>query len=161
MTAQSLVGYFMGRADTDSARSVARLTCYWSLATGTALCLFMIVFRDAVAWLLVPAGAMAAFHPGWLTAAFMQPVSSLAFATDGIHWGAGDFRYLRNAMVAAVFCGSAAVLAVEWLMPQPVLVWIWLAATLWTSVRAGFGIARIWPGIGHAPLWRDTEGLTD
>lgn len=152
ITAQSLVGYFMGRADHDSARAVARLTCFWSFGTGTVLCMFMIVFQHGIAWLLVPAGALTAFYPGWITAALMQPVSSLAFATDGIHWGAGDFRYLRNAMVVAVCAGCAAVIIIEWQMPQPVLVWIWLAATLWTTVRAGFGLIRIWPGIGSAPL---------
>lgn len=154
ITAQSLVGYFVGRSDRDTARSVARLTCFWSIGTGAALCLGMILFRAQVAWLLVPAGAVAVFHPGWLTAALMQPLSSLSYATDGIHWGTGDFRFLRNAMVIASLCGVAAVIGIEQVRPEPALVWIWLAATLWTSIRAGFGIARIWPGIGDAPLNR-------
>ena len=29
---------------------------------------------------------------------------------------------------------------------------VWLVSAAWTTVRAGFGLARIWPGIGAAPL---------
>jgi len=28
----------------------------------------------------------------------------------------------------------------------------WLAAAGWTAVRAVFGVARIWPGVGATPL---------
>ncbi len=36
-----------------------------------------------------------------LAALLFQPINAFAFATDGIHWGTGDFRYLRNAMLGA------------------------------------------------------------
>ena len=29
---------------------------------------------------------------------------------------------------------------------------VWLITGAWIAVRAGFGIARVWPGFGHAPL---------
>ena len=32
------------------------------------------------------------------------------------------------------------------------LAWIWLVSAAWISVRATFGLLRIWPGIGRAPL---------
>ena len=81
----------------------------------------------------------------------MQPLNALAFATDGIHWGTGDFRYLRNAMVAATGLGSFAVLLIDESVPQA-LTWIWIITGLWVAIRAGFGVARIWPGIGDSPL---------
>ncbi|MCZ7668111.1 MAG: hypothetical protein M5U34_13410 [Chloroflexi bacterium] len=41
------------------------------------------------------------FYAAWLMSAFIQPVNALAFVTDGVHWGTGDFAYLRNGMFVA------------------------------------------------------------
>eukprot|EP00828_Plagiopyla_frontata_P045753 TRINITY_DN7922_c0_g1_i1.p1 TRINITY_DN7922_c0_g1~~TRINITY_DN7922_c0_g1_i1.p1 ORF type:complete len:339 (-),score=93.10 TRINITY_DN7922_c0_g1_i1:852-1868(-) len=152
ITGQSLVGYFLGARDVFQARRVAKIVCWWSLGTGFVLGCFMLLGQDFVAWLLVPPTAYAVFGPGWVVVALSQPVGALSFATDGIHWGTGDFRYLRNAMVAATLVGGAVVLLIESMHPEHVLVYIWLATGLWTLVRAGFGLIRIWPGIGQAPL---------
>ncbi len=152
ITGQSLVGYFLGARDAFQARRVAKVVCCWSVGTGVVMGSLMLLGEDLVAWLLVPPAAYAVFGPGWIVVALLQPVGALSFATDGIHWGTGDFRYLRNAMIMATLCGGAAVLLVESLHPAPVLVYIWLATALWTLVRAGFGVIRLWPGIGQAPL---------
>ncbi|WP_338666669.1 MATE family efflux transporter [Pseudodesulfovibrio methanolicus] len=152
ITGQSLVGYFMGADERDKAREVAKLVCWWSFGTGVALCLAMLLGTEMVAWLLVPPAAYAVFGPGWVVVSLSQPIGSLSFATDGIHWGTGDFAYLRNSMLVASAVGGACVLAVEISRPQHVLVYIWLASALWTFIRAGFGLARIWPGVGNAPL---------
>ena len=151
ITGQSLVGYFLGARDSFQARRVAKVVCIWSLGTGFVLGCLMLLGQDLVAWLLVPPTAYAVFGPGWVVVALSQPIGALSFATDGIHWGTGDFRYLRNAMIVATLVGGVAVLLVESWRPEPVLVYIWLATGLWTLVRAGFGIVRIWPGIGQAP----------
>jgi len=152
ITGQSLVGYFWGASDRFQARRVARSVCLWSVGTGVAMCIGMILGEQGAAWLLVPPTAHGVFGPGWIVVALMQPVGSLSFATDGIHWGTGDFRYLRNAMIVASFIGGACVLIIDAFHLPNVLVLIWLSTALWTMVRAGFGIARIWPGVGHAPL---------
>jgi MATE family multidrug resistance protein len=152
ITGQSLVGYFLGSGDTDKARDVARLVCWWSFGTGVVLCAAMLLGTDMVAWLLVPPAAYAVFGPAWIVVSLSQPIGSLSFATDGIHWGTGDFGYLRNSMLAASAVGGLCVLAVEFIRPPQVLVYIWLASALWTFIRAGFGLVRIWPGLGNAPL---------
>ncbi|MBG0789260.1 MAG: MATE family efflux transporter [Desulfovibrionaceae bacterium] len=152
ITGQSLVGYYLGADDRVQARRVARTVCLWSLGTGVALCVGMIAGERGVAWLLVPPAAHAVFGPGWLVVSLMQPVGALSFATDGIHWGTGDFRYLRNSMLVASVAGGACVLAVDALRPDGVLVYIWLATAVWASVRAAFGLVRVWPGVGQAPL---------
>jgi MATE family multidrug resistance protein len=152
ITGQSLVGYFLGADNLAQARRVAGRVCLWSLGTGVALACAMLIGQEAVAWLLVPPAAIGVFGPAWVVVSLMQPVGALSFATDGIHWGTGDFRYLRNAMVAAsVVCGGL-VWWLEWLRPPQVLVVIWWITVLWTAMRAGFGMARIWPGSHHAPL---------
>ena len=30
--------------------------------------------------------------------------------------------------------------------------WLWAMVILWLVVRAAFGLVRIWPGVGEAPL---------
>lgn len=112
----------------------------------------MLLGQQAVAWLLVPPAAVGVFAPAWIVVALSQPIGSLSFATDGIHWGTGDFRYLRNAMIIASLLSGTAVLIIESLRPGNLLVYVWLATMLWTFIRAGFGLARIWPGVGDAPL---------
>lgn len=154
ITGQSLVGFFLGARDVLHARQVARVVCLWSFGTGIVLCIGMVLGQEGVAWLLVPPTAYGVFGPAWLVVSFMQPVGSLSFATDGIHWGTGDFCYLRNAMIVASVVGGAAVVVIEMVQPTPILVFIWLATVLWTMIRAGFGLLRIWPGVGHAPLGR-------
>jgi len=152
ITGQSLVGYFLGARNVPQARRVAEVVCLWSMGTGAALGGLMLAGQDFVAWLLVPPLAVGEFGPGWVVLALSLPVGALSFATDGIHWGTGDFRYLRNAMLVASAVGAAHVLLIEHLHPAHAMVHIWLASTLWTALRGGFGIIRIWPGVGRAPL---------
>jgi len=152
ITGQSLVGYFLGARDVFQARRVAKSVCWWSVGTGLAMCLCMLLGQQWVAWLLVPPTAYSVFGPAWIVVALFQPIGSLSFATDGIHWGTGDFRYLRNAMIVASVISGAIVYVVEWVHPASILVYIWLATALWTFIRAGFGLVRIWPGVGQAPL---------
>ncbi|BCS86987.1 MATE family efflux transporter [Pseudodesulfovibrio sediminis] len=152
ITGQSLVGFFLGSNDRFQAKRVAKSVCLWSFGTGVAMCVLMLLGQEGVAWLLVPPAAYGVFAPGWIVVALTQPIGSLSFATDGIHWGAGDFRYLRNSMIIAVAVSCVCILAIKAIHPDHVLVYIWLTTALWTFIRAGFGFVRIWPGIGKAPL---------
>lgn len=156
LTGQSLVGYFLGAKNRFMARNVAGLVCFWSVVTGCILCTGMIIGQQQMIWLLVTEEAVAVFIPAWWVVAFTQPIGSLSFATDGIHWGAGDFRYLRNAMLLASTVGAIMILVVEAVRPDDVLVYVWLATAAWTLVRATLGLLRIWPGIGKAPLGRQS-----
>jgi multidrug resistance protein, MATE family len=151
VTGQSLVGYFFGAQTRLHARRVAALTCGWSLAVGAILGLAMLVGREALELLLVPASARGAFTAAWIIAAVALPINALAFATDGVHWGTGDFRYLRNAMIIATGIGATLLLLIDVGAPGA-LTLIWIVTALWGMIRAGLGMARIWPGVGAAPL---------
>jgi MATE family multidrug resistance protein len=89
--------------------------------------------------------------PAWLAAAAAQPISALSFATDGIHWGTGDFRYLRNVVVLATGCGVIAIQLLDLNQPDS-FTRIWLIVAFWILIRGLLGVLRIWPGIGKAPL---------
>lgn len=148
-TVQSLVGYFYGQGSVSWARKVARAGMWWSLGTGAILGALMWLGRGLVIDLMVPAASVSIFLPAWAISAASQPVNSLAFLTDGAHLGTGDYRFLRNAMLAATAVGVAAI----WLTGSATgagLSWIWIATGLWVFVRAVFGLARIWPGFGRS-----------
>ena len=112
--------------------------------------------RGSIIGLLVPESAASVFLPAWAISSISQPVNSLAFLTDGAHWGTGDYRYLRNAMMVATLTGIIGILLIPPDNPSP-LFWIWVATGGWVIVRAGFGILRIWPGIGRNVVWQPIE----
>ncbi|HEY8514621.1 MAG TPA: MATE family efflux transporter [Candidatus Binatia bacterium] len=152
-TAQTLVGYFLGARRTALARRVAAVGCRWGVATGVLLAVAMLASREQVAWLLVPTAAQAAFASAWTVAALAQPLNALSFVTDGVHWGTGDFRWLRNAMLLATASGAVALAMID-VHGARALLDVWLVTAAWIAIRAAFGIVRVWPGVGSAPLAR-------
>ena len=160
VSGQSLVGFFIGANNLAQARRVARYVCLWSFGTGCLLCIAMLAGSGAMAWLLVPPEAVSVFGPAWLAVALLQPLSAMTFATDGVHWGTGDFRYLRNAMATATAVGAGCVIYADAMGHEPLLVWVWLGTGVWTVLRAGFGLARIWPGWSNSPLASERKKFT-
>ena len=147
VTGQSLVGYFLGGERIRSARKVARIVCLWSVWSGCLLGFVLWLGSGFVVDLLVPPSAASYFHSAWIVAIAVQPLNALAFATDGLHWGSGDYRYLRNAVILATGAGAAGLLA-----GPHALDWIWIMTAVWISVRATLGVIRIWPGVGNSPF---------
>lgn len=148
--AQSLVGYFHGAGRRAMTRRVAAVTCLWSLGTGALLAAAMALATPAVTAAFVPETARAVFPIAWWIAVASQPINALSFATDGLHWGTGDYRFLRNGMGAATLLGGAGLLLFVTLGGAG-LGGVWLATTLWIAVRAVLGVLRVWPGIGRSP----------
>jgi len=153
-TTQTLVGYFLGGGRRTLARGAARVGCQWGVAAGLVLAASMLAATGPVAWLLVPPTAQAAFPAAWTVAALAQPLNAVSFITDGVHWGTGDFRYLRNVMLLATLAGASLLACIDVTAPGALLT-IWVVTVAWTVIRASFGVLRIWPGIGAAPLARD------
>ena len=151
ISGQSLVGFFMGAARVDTARRVARVVCQWSLGAGLVIGLVMWVGQGLAALMLVPLSAHAVFYPAWHAAIIMQPANALAFASDGIHWGSGDFRYLRNVMMGVSLAAAATLLWFDRTHAGP-LDWIWVITAGWVTGRAVFGVQRVWPGVGQSPF---------
>jgi MATE family multidrug resistance protein len=151
ITAQSVVGYYYGSGRQIQAIKVAGLVCTWSLLIGIGLLILMLIGTTSFAALLVPVSAVAQFRPAWIVAALFQPLAALAFVTDGIHWGTGDFIYLRNAVCVATVAAGTVLLISEWAAVIS-LDLIWWCTGLWIVVRAGLGMARMWPGWKTSPL---------
>ena len=154
-TAQSLVGYFFGSGRIRHAKRVAALTAFWSLGAGIALMIGMLLATQWVTDALVPKDTAAVFLAAWLVASLSQPLNAIAFITDGIHWGTSDYRFLRNAMMAATACGliGLQLIATDSL---EAFTSVWLVTALWIGVRAFWGLLRLYPGIGDSPFRLDT-----
>ena len=153
-TAQSLVGYFFGAGRIRHAKRVAALTTCWSLGAGVLLTLGMLLTTPWVTAAFVPDDAVAIFLAAWLVASLSQPLNAIAFITDGIHWGTSDYGFLRNGMIAATLCGLVGLqmIATDRL---DAFASIWLVTMLWASLRALWGLLRLYPGIGNSPLRLD------
>lgn len=151
VSAQTMVGNAVGGMDVARARRVAALACWWSLGTGAVLTAVLFLASTPIRDLLVPAEAFALFETAWWVAIVMLPISGLTFATDGIHWGTGDFAYLRNATVIATVLAGGVLLGLE-AAGGLTLVGVWWLTAGWVGIRAAIGLVRVWPGIGRAPL---------
>lgn len=151
LAGQSLVAFFIGSDQHLQARRVAWVVCQWSLGTGMMLSIVMLVGEKTFMGLLVPEAASLIFVEPWRISALAMPISSLAFATDGIHWGTGDYRYLRNVVLLATISCTILLFSFEFfaVLTLPV---VWWLSVIWMFIRAGGGIFRIWPGIGNTPL---------
>jgi len=151
VTSQSLVGFFVGQGLLGQARRAAGVTLVWSIAIGGLIGAGMFAGQAIVVALLVPATSVVFFVPAWWVSAVSQPLNAVAFATDGIHWGTGDFRFLRNAVLfvsAISFLGLSQIDSSQ----TAALIWVWIVTTIWVGTRGILGVLRIWPGIGKAPL---------
>jgi MATE family multidrug resistance protein len=151
ITAQSLVGYFLGAKNIPQARQVASYCALWSFGTGLALSAAMFLSTQLVIDVFIPESAVAIFVPAWIIASLSQPLNALAFVTDGIHWGTGDYRYLRNGMITATALGATALLMIDTTAANAFL-WVWVTTVIWIVIRSIFGILRVWPAVGKAPL---------
>lgn len=148
-TVQSLVGFFIGQGSVPKAKSVVRTGLAWSIGTGFVLSGLMGAGQNLVIRYLVPASAAAVFIPAWLVSTLSQPLNSVAFLTDGVHLGTGDYSFLRNAVLTSSLVGILGL----WLLERSgsgSLYWIWVWITIWIIFRASFGILRVWPGIGKS-----------
>jgi MATE family multidrug resistance protein len=141
--AQSLVGYFLGADARALARRVAWVTGGWSVATGAVLAAALWAAEPWVAAALVPVEARTVFASAWWVAALVQPLNAVAFVTDGILWGAGDYRFMRNAMLVATATGVVGLGAID-VEGEHVLLLVNVVTVAWVLVRAGAGAWRAW-----------------
>ena len=155
-TAQSLVGYFFGSGRMRHARRIAILTSCWSLGAGLLLMIGMLASTPWVAAAFVPPDAAAVFLAAWTAASLSQPLNAIAFITDGIHWGASDYGFLRNAMIAATACGWIGLQLIAVDHPDAFAT-VWLITALWIGIRAFGGLLRLYPGIGNSPFRLETR----
>lgn len=153
-TTQSLTGYFFGAKMIGQAKRVARFGMMWGLGAGVVVATLLALFTNLIVGRFLPDDPLitVAFMAAWIPTVVTQPLNSIAFITDGVHWGTGDYPYMRNGMLLASIVGITSL----WMIEQSGttdLAWVWYATILWLVLRGGWGLIRIWPGVGrNAPL---------
>lgn len=157
---QSLCGLFRGAGRLDLARRAATVGVVQSLIVGFLISAGMAVAADAVVQSFAPdeSGPEFAvlFGTAWWIALASQPLNAVSFGTDGVHWAMGDYAWLRTGMVIATVLGVGAL----WLGGGSSLDGVWIVTALWIASRAAFGLLRIWPGVGKAPLRQSRSIVT-
>ncbi len=153
-TTQSLTGYFYGANMIKQTRRVAWYGTLWGFGTGVVVAILLAVCTSLVTQWLLPNDALilTVFTAAWIPTIISQPFNSLAFITDGVHWGTGDYGYMRNGMLIASIVGIAVLWGIEQ-SGSTNLALVWYATVLWIVLRSAWGLVRIWPGVGKsAPL---------
>ena len=151
ITTQSLVGYFLGSNNIKIARHVAIVSMRLGFMFGLLLMLIQLASSNLIIQTMLPDDAIDLFWGAWLISIFVQPLSAIAFVTDGIHWGTGDYTYLRNAMFMSTLAGVICLALVDTSASQA-FTFVWLSYPINIGIRAGLGVLRVIPGIGNSRL---------
>jgi putative MATE family efflux protein len=132
---QALIGRYLGARDAVGARRSGDRMLRWGVGAGVVLGAGVLALHELLPHVFTDDPEVvetAAFL--LVLAALLQPLNGLVFTLDGILIGAGDLRYLAQAMVvaSAVFgVGAVAVLAAD-----VGIGWLWAAIGAWMATRA-------------------------
>lgn len=148
---QALVGRLLGGHDPGQARAVGNRLCRWGFVLGLAFCGVVWIAQGAMARLFTadPEVVRSVESILWLLA-LMQIPNAVLFVIDGLLIGAGDFRFLRNAMIALGVFGAATAWAGGTYFGS--LRGVWLGVSVFMLARTWVMVHR-WRGRGWiAPL---------
>ena len=107
---------------------------FWSVAVGTFFAAALMLSESLILGLFTDDAAVIGEASGiWPLFALMQPVGAAVFALDGTLTGAGDTRFLRWSMLAAL--ATFAPLALGALFFGFGLVGVWAALLVSMAVR--------------------------
>ena len=151
---QSLVAYFIARENKSLARKAAAQTILWSVGSGFLVGILLLLIKEPAIALLTPKDAahlLAGTWSAWFISSICQPLNGLCFATDGVHWGTGDYGFMRNSVVLATLGGIIGLYLID-PSAENYLRHIWLVCVYTIILRGVLGLLRIWPGFGRAPL---------
>ncbi|KAL7151860.1 hypothetical protein ABFS83_04G058700 [Erythranthe nasuta] len=143
---QAILASAFARNDYDWATLTASRVLQLGLALGLVLALFLgfglhfgarIFTKDAEVLRLIGVGIP--------FVAATQPINALAFVFDGVNFGASDFAYSAFSMVIVAIIS---IIALFILSSSNGYIGIWIALTIYMSLRALAGFWRIGTGTG-------------
>lgn len=145
IAAQALIGRLLGAGQVDAALALARRLLAAGALLGVAFGALLAVGYVGVpqAFTSDPA-VIDQTHLLWPWLVLTMPVNGWVFALDGILFGAGDLRFMRNVTIAGALCGylplTLATAEFGWGLTG---IWVGISAFIW--IRAAMGYAR-WRG---------------
>lgn len=140
VAAQALVAAAVARADAPAVRAVMRRTLAFGAAAGVLTALGLAAAPTALCRLFTTdAAALAAAAAVWPLVVGTQPLNTLAFAVDGLIFGASDFTFCALGMAGV---SMVAVLPMA-LAPRFGLRAVWVGLGTFMGLRAAVYLARI------------------
>ena len=141
VAAQALTASALGRGDGATARWLFRRTMGIGLVIGGLTAAGLALGSSALCGLFTSeAAVLGACTSCWPLVVLTQPLNTLAFAVDGLLFGASDFRFCALMQASAAL---AAVSTMRWLAPALGLRAVWFGLGLYMAARAALGSLRI------------------
>jgi putative MATE family efflux protein len=124
---QIMVGRMLGASDADGAYAASRRMIGWSVVLGAGFSILLLALAPVLPGVFTDDGAVVEqAETMWPLLVAMMPFNGAVFALDGILIGAGDTRFIAQAMVLAGVVGVGGALA---------------------TAAAGWGIAGVWAAL--------------
>jgi putative MATE family efflux protein len=140
IAAQALIGRLLGAGQIEAALQLARRLLGAGALLGVAFALVLGAGYAVIPRVFTSDGAVIAkVHVLWPWLVAMMPLNGWVFALDGILFGAGDLRFMRNVTVAGALLGylplTLATAAFGWGLTG---IWVGISTFIWIRVAIGF-----------------------
>lgn len=143
---QAILASAFARADYEKAVSTASRVLQLGLAMGLVLSVVLVTGLQFASRLFTEdAGVLHLISVGIPFVAVTQPINALAFVFDGINYGASDFAYSAYSMVLVAVVSIVCLCA---LSSTYGFIGIWIALTIYMTLRTFAGFLRIGAGMG-------------
>ncbi|KAJ8765162.1 hypothetical protein K2173_010653 [Erythroxylum novogranatense] len=157
-SAQALIASSSSKGDYKSVREVTNFVLKIGLLTGLSLAVILSASFGTIATVFTKdAEVLRIVRSGILFVAASQPINSLAFIFDGLHYGVSDFPYAASSMMVVGAVSSAFLLYVPSRIGLP---GVWSGLTLFMGLRMAAGYFRLLSKSG--PWWfmhKDTASV--
>ena len=141
IAAQALLAPYITEADRGGARAVVRRTAKVGIAIGVATAgALTAVGAPLRGMFTTDAASRAAAASVWPIVVATQPLTTTAFAYDGLLFGASDFGFCAGAMVVSA---ASAILVMRTLRPALGLSGVWAGLGTLMLLRAALAALRI------------------
>ena len=145
IAAQALVGGLLGAGAIGVARALALRLVFAGAGLGLFFASLLALGHDAIPRLFTDdAEVLAACALLWPFLAGMMPLNGVLFALDGVLFGAGDLRFMRNVTIVAALLGFLPITVLT-AATGGGLEWIWTGLCAFIVVRLVAGTVR-WRG---------------
>lgn len=146
VAAQTILASAFVKKDYDKATTIASRVLQLSVVLGLALTVNLLVGLPFSSRLFTKdLKVLQLIGVGIPFIAVTQPINALAFVFDGINFGASDFAYSAYSMVSVAV---VSILCLFILSSSHGYVGIWVALSIYMSLRAIVGFLRIGTGLG-------------
>ncbi|HET7172277.1 MAG TPA: MATE family efflux transporter [Gaiellales bacterium] len=142
IAAQALIGRLLGAGATDVAHALAHRLLWAGTILGVGFAAILAAGYAVIPALFTSSGPVAhQAHVLWPWLVVMMPVNGWLFALDGVLFGAGDLRFMRNVTVLAALAGYVPI-ALLTAKEGWGLTGIWIGLSSFVCIRAAVGAAR-------------------